>query len=435
MKRFFLLAAMLPMLATAALAQTNPFPFAIFEKMQQQSNTNILVSPFSIEQAVGMVTNAAQGTCLTELLALTNNPSTAAMNKRNQDLRELLTRYEEDTLCHMNVANSVWYKPGLSLLQPFCDSVRLHYNAHIDTANFATQQGIDSVNQWVSDNTHHLINEIYKSPMPDMQVSLINTVLFGGRWPWYCHVGYDTDKAFRNADGSGTMVKTLSIWPVDQQMPLLLSNDFVAVRLHFKAEDSSSPNSLYLIMPRDPEHVQPLTAQAWNELLTNEQKSYVRISAPEFDLQQSENILPTLQEMGTLVNQDFSGLTGAALPIDKITHIVRMKMNDKGMEAAAVTAIDMPTGQPDYHEPLDINIDRPFYVAITAEGAEEPIFLGRINSLAGSACAAPTPVIFNLPDALDDLDATLPLQKIIRNGQVLILRNGRTYDLTGRITE
>ena len=94
----------------------NTFPFAIFEKMQQTVEGNIIVSPASLEQAIGMAANGAVGTTLPPLLDLTGDESLSALNQRNQTMAELLNEHRDDTVSYMRVANSVWHLPYVTLL-------------------------------------------------------------------------------------------------------------------------------------------------------------------------------------------------------------------------------------------------------------------------------------------------------------------------------
>lgn len=405
----------------------NTFPFVIFEKMQQEIEGNVIVSPFSLEQAIGMAANGAGETALPELLALTGDESLAAMNQRNQELMNLLRQHENDSLSYMRVANSVWHLPMLELMQSFQDSVTLRYDAKIDTANFAMQYGIDSVNQWVNDNTDGLIKKILEQPNPMLDVALINATLFHGAW------AVDTwiagKKPFLNADGSGTNIDVVCMGPSSHK-DLYLDDDFVGVGVRFAADDYIPHYRVMFILPRDYQYTGSLTAEKWQNLLQHRQSGEVHLEVPKFDVSFNKDVLPWLKDLGAFVHNDFSGIEPNAY-VSNVIHSTRMTLDEKGMSAAAVTMIGVATGMPDHIEYVTIN--RPFYVAIMADGANEPIFLASIKKLEGDACQAPTAQYLTL--GVENVRAGETFVKFIRDGKLLIETENGTFDATGRMVE
>lgn len=407
----------------------NTFPFAIFEKMQQTVEGNIIVSPASLEQAIGMAANGAQGVSLNELTALTDDNSLAALNQRNQQMAELLNQHRNDSVSYMRVANSVWHLPELALQQPFRDSVVARYNARIDTANFATQQGIDSVNAWVCNNTDSLITEIMNTPDPSLVVMLINATLFHGAWDWSLNPYMVGKQPFLNADGSGTNVDMVQLHNENWTTTVYLDEELVAAEAGFIGQDYDSHYRVLFILPRDYENMVALTAERWHNLLEHKQQQYVNILVPKFDVSCNEEMLPRLKEMGAFVANDFSGITSKAF-VQSIIHSTRMTLDEEGMSAAAVTALMCAMGMPEPKQFVDFIINRPFYVAIMAEGSDEPVFLAKIKQLAGDACAAPMAEHITL--GLENLQGATRATKYIRNGQLFLETTSGTYSATGQ---
>ncbi len=425
-KGLFTVVLIVGLLVTGVKAE-NTFPFVIFEKMQQEIEGNVIVSPFSLEQAIGMAANGAGETALPELLALTGDESLAAMNQRNQELMNLLRQHENDSLSYMRVANSVWHLPTMVLMQPFRDSVTLRYDAEIDTANFAMQYGIDSVNQWVNDNTDGLIKKILEQPDPLLQVALINATLFHGAW--YGNPYDAGKKPFMNADGSGTNVDYVGIGS-SSPMDLYLDDDFVGVGVRFAAEDYGSHYRVMFILPRDYQYTGKLTAEKWQNLLQHRRGESVHLEVPKFDVSFNKDVLSWLQDLGAFVHNDFSGIEPNA-SVSNVIHSTRMTLDEKGMSAAAVTMIGVTSGMPDHIEYVTIN--RPFYVAIMADGTDEPIFLASIKQLKGDACQAPTAQYLTL--GVENVRAGETFVKFIRDGKLLIETENGTFDATGRMVE
>ncbi|MBR3647989.1 MAG: hypothetical protein IKN59_06340 [Paludibacteraceae bacterium] len=433
MKRTRLMvAAGMALVLTAMTAKAeNSFPFAVFEKMQQTVDGNIIVSPFSLEQAIGMVANGAKGTTQDELLALTGDSSLSALNARNQQMAALLTTYQSDTLSSMHVANSVWHVPAMNLMAPFRDSVLTRYNAYIDTANFATKQGIDTVNAWVCRHTDSLIEKILQEPDPSLLVTLINTTLFHGTWMWGYNPYEIGVRPFRNADGTGTNVEMIGI-SSQSTMVVYLDYDLVGIGLDFVGEDFGSHYHVMFILPRDYQNMVALTAERWHTLLNNRQYKYMYVQVPKFDVSCTEEMLGRLQEMGAFVGRDFSGIADGAF-VSSVKHSTRMILNEKGMSAAAVTVIGMTSGMPDPIDYTDFIINRPFYVAIMADGTDEPVFLAKIKQLDGAACEAPAAPYLTL--GVDNRKASATPTKILRDGHIYISTPIGTFNATGKLVE
>lgn len=407
-------------------AGANTFPFALFERMQQENAENTIISPISLQQAIGMSANGATDATLSSLLDLTGDFSLAELNRRNQEDYTILNTYANDTLSHMMVSNSVWHMPSASLNKAFTDSVKQRYEALVDTANFGTQQGIDRVNSWVNDHTAKLINRVYEVPNPMLSISLINTTLFQGQWDVMYDAYIIKDQAFLNIDGTGSKVDMVRM---QTNCRLYVEDDFAAVELTFSQEwKTSQQYSILIIMPRDPQNLVPFTAQHWSRLMAAPQNAYLDIWVPRFDLSCSCDMLPVLKKMGAFVPNDFSGISPIISEVTQIMHITRLKMDEKGVEAAAVTAMAYPTGTPEIPENKFV-VDRPFFTAIMAKGVEEPVFMGRINKLDGTACEAPAPIVFSGVETTNNASGTT--RKYIRGNQVLIEQNGKTYNVLG----
>lgn len=420
MKRFFLLFAVGAFLAPS-FAQTDPFAFSFFEQMQRQSDQNVLVSPLSIKQAVGMAANNALDETLTEILSLSGDESLAALNQRNRHEAELALAHHTDTLSALNMANSVWYNPAaISLSQAYQDSLVAAYAAEMRTVDFGTQQGVDSLNAWVSRRTCGMIPQLMQEPDPFRWLSLINAVYFRGKWlndmmPF-------GQRAFRNADGSGTNVEMMQY--LDEYGNLFYHDDFVGFGKSFIGSHDID-YSMFFVMPRDPEHIPVLTESVYHELLSNSMRVALSVKMPKFDIGCSADILPVLRDMGAFLHDQYADLPR----VSAINHITRLKVDEKGAEAAAVTDICIEAGIGEDTPPVEIVLDRPFYVFISDRHMADPLFMGRVSYIQGPSCQAPVVEVFS---GLQDVSLSAP-EKLVRDGRLIIRKGGKEYSATGQL--
>lgn len=415
MRHFSLLLATAISLSVAA--QTDPFAFNFFEAMQGFNDQNVLVSPLSIKQAVGMAANGAQNQTLTEILSLSGDESLGALNLRNEEERtQALDKLGNTYGTILKVANSAWHSPLTPFSDAFRDSIQMHYTDEIRMVDFGSQAGVDSVNAWVNRNTCGLIPSVMNEPDPFLTVKLLNAIYFKGSWE---KIMSSEQKPFRNADGQGTTVDMMKYSELSTY--LHYQNDFVGFHKHF-----TGFCSLFVVMPRDPNNIPMLTAEAWNELLNSKEHVHLNVSLPKFQIDCKENILPVLQDLGAFIHNEFDGMGN----VTAINHLTRLSVDENGAEAAAVTDVTYETGFPDI-DPLpivDIAVDRPFYVFIVDSRLPDPLFMGRVNFIEGEACEAPAANIFS---DLDNLFLPKAEKKMI-NGHVVIRKNGMDYNLLGQ---
>ena len=95
-------------------------------------------------------------------------------------------------------------------------------------------------------------------------------------------------------------------------------------------------------------------------------------------------MLKTLGITEIFADGDFSPLADFSTPVSvaQVQHAARVKVDEKGCEAAAFTAIlaDATSAKPEQLPVIEMTLDRPFAFLITGvEGL--PLFIGTVNML------------------------------------------------------
>jgi serpin B len=109
--------------------------------------------------------------------------------------------------------------------------------------------------------------------------------------------------------------------------------------------------------------------------------SFARLVMPKFNITYSTNLNNYLMELGIreafmLGEADFSRMTPATVAVDKVLHKVVIKVNERGTEAAAVTAIIIATSAPAYQ--LEIVLNRPFIFILRDKASDAILFIGHV---------------------------------------------------------
>jgi serpin B len=128
-----------------------------------------------------------------------------------------------------------------------------------------------------------------------------------------------------------------------------------------------------------------LSDKEWDAITSNlreVEEEYVIIPKFDFTYSGDKTILETLKELGIEdafgAKADFSGISESATYVSDVIHKARIKMDEKGAEAAAVTVI----GAKEYAAPLnEFFADHPFVFAIRETSTKAILFLGTFRGI------------------------------------------------------
>lgn len=127
--------------------------------------------------------------------------------------------------------------------------------------------------------------------------------------------------------------------------------------------------------------IQDLNSRDWSEWMKmfQEKEGYVKV--PRFKVEYGKSLTASLVSMG--MGPAFGGSAFQAMaPVDpifigRVMQKTYIDVNEEGTEAAAVTGMVMTTGL-NPNEPFVMNIDRPFFFAITDSATQTILFMGSI---------------------------------------------------------
>ena len=126
-----------------------------------------------------------------------------------------------------------------------------------------------------------------------------------------------------------------------------------------------------------------LDADTWSDYRFGGDRYQVSIALPKFETEYTaaDLCIAALKDMGMesafTRAANFSGISDTGLFIDQVIHKAKVKVNEKGTEAAAVSYIGMRTtsvAPPQQH--IYFKVDRPFIYAISEVSTGAIVFLG-----------------------------------------------------------
>jgi serpin B len=381
------------------------FAFSFFEKIMEENGENAIFSPLSAQIALSMLQNGAVGNTLAQIQAAlgTTGYSNEEVNLYNRELAETLiyrppfsysgsffTEEEEREqyetsypVCELS--NGLWSQYGLPLFDSYRTLLENDYQATTGSIDFGSQEGIDEVNQWVDERTHHLIPSILDQPNEELVLLLANALYFKGSWT-YPFDEYNTHKSlFRFSMGN-----TMEVDMMDGRdiLKTASTDHFRTVTLPYGVFEDFS---MTIFLP-DADMLPPLTLDDWLAAMDNSDYKDVKLQLPKFEITGNYDLIESLKDFGmkdafSIMDADFSKMSEVALFVSLIKQSARIIVDEKGTEAAAVTYIGMETGVGPEYEPEEFVVDHPFYFTIEHRPTHTVLFVGRMCQSDGFAAS------------------------------------------------
>jgi len=358
---------------------------------------NLLISPLSVNVALGMTANGAAGETLTEYMdVLGGGMELAGYNDCMADMIARLTSSEDAVV---DIADSLWFRQqdGLrfSLKQPFLSSTAKYFGADAFGAPF-DDRTVKDINKWVSHGTHGVIKELFsdRSNIDDSMMVLINTLYFNGKWlaPYERAIPSD----FTNYDGS----KSKADFLYSNERYYITGEGYTGFRKDYKGGQFSfvgilpdKESDIYeFVQGIDPAELRSSVMGA-ADIYASGDGTTLETSMPKLDYKNDMELKNYLKEMG-LANAmssdaDYSGMT-ADMPlfVDEVIHKTAIELNETGTVAAAVTAVSMKNGASMPVNAIRVDLDRPYVYMIMDNETGLPLFIGAVTELKGTQSEA-----------------------------------------------
>ena len=352
---------------------------------------NYLISPTSLQMALGMtVTGADAGTATEkELMAVLMPGTDGRPDTLNEEMATFANRMLHSDGVSWNVANSIWVRNNINvaLRDSYVSDVTNSYAAELFSAPF-DQSTLDSINSWVNTNTKERIPKILDKLDQNAALVLINALAFDGEWEEPYETSDVQDGTFKNADGTSTDIKLL--WSKEDAAILL--DGGVGVIKPYKGGEYSFVAILPPAEMTATEYLAKLaggSAGFSDAYLHMDTSKGVQAAIPEFSVEYGTKMDQTLKDLG--VKEAYTDAAhframlteeSAEVKIGTVIHKTMIKVDRKGTVAAASTTVEMRTkGAVMTEPPYQVILDRPFVYGIVDAATGVPVFLGVQNKM------------------------------------------------------
>lgn len=386
--------------AVTASAVSNPdqpgsFADALVRALDPEGNWS--VSPYSIRLCLAMLANGAKGETQQELLAALHIDDLDAFN---QSVKELLETYDGYArIMSLETANSLWLNQSRfdgagAFLPDFVQRMDEYFRAEVQEVTDA--DSVERVNAWADEKTHGKIPTILTENNREFATALVNAVYFKAAWASEFNEARTEKADFTNADGT---TGTVDMMHQTNGFGYYATPGIEALEMPYRnyaVDNMEGDNfesfrdadfSMYLIKADDTLDVQ--------NFLDNAAFTYgdVNASVPKFKVEYSAALDDALQALGVQTaydpeNADLtamldpSGLPGQQHFLDTVLHKTYIAVDERGTEAAAVTAA-MAGGASEPTRPALVRsfaADSPFWFVIRDNAKGEILFAGRYET-------------------------------------------------------
>jgi serpin B len=366
----------------------NKMSFNLLQQLASQTAGSFVCSPLSLQLALAMTVNGAEGETEEEMLDVLGygHEGMAALNAYARILIEQLPALDPDVTVKM--ADAILTTDKYPLNATFRSTLKEFYYAPAASMSFDDPaQVLAQVNEWARRNTNGLIDPMLEDMSPNAVAYLLNALYFKARWqggdrnPMF-NSDFTRDEAFFKADGTTVKVPFMS---TTRYFPYADAGDFEMVALPY----ASGKFFFYLLLPKEKDGlsslVESLSRKSWNTLISNlEDDVEVRLRFPKFDVSGNFELSKALQAMGMRkafdeVHAEFGSMfdaPGHGFYITRVLQKAKMTVAEWGTEAAAVTVVEMGEKSTMPGHVLQIVADHPFVFVLGEQESGTILFDG-----------------------------------------------------------
>ena len=352
----------------------------------ESKDENVLISPLSIQLALAMTANGADGDTKAEMEALLGGE--ISLEDLNEYLYSYVNNLPSAEKYKLQIANSIWFRDDEGRLQVeknFLQKNADYYGAQAYKAAF-DDQTLKDINNWVKDHTDGMIDSILDQIDEDAVMYLINALVFDAEWQ---HV-YDKSDVYKG--------KFTNIGGTEKQVDMMHSEETVYLQdenaTGFMKPYSGSKYNFAVLLPNEGvdiyEYIASLTGENLMDTLSTPQLGMVMATLPKFSYEYELTMNDVLKELGmpsafSGSTADFSKMAQSSrgnIYIGDVLHKTFISVDELGTKAGAITKVQMNDESAPMSEWV-VTLNRPFIYMIIDNETNLPVFIGTVMDVQG----------------------------------------------------
>jgi serpin B len=334
----------------------------------KEGTGNVTVSPASAALALGQLDAGARRNTRAKIDALLHLPGwndevVAAYRAQ---------RLELAGLTQLQVSNHVYSAYGNPPERATLDDFATGFGSKLAQLDFTNPSATDAINAEVNKDTNGLIPKLFDEPLDSSTVTVLTNALHL-KADWATPFDMTTDTPFTtDAD------KTVTAHMMSAHE---LASSYRSADGWQSAELPYAGNQLtaYAILPPKGSTCSDVSGSMLTAVTTGPTAGETTLHMPTVDLAQKHDLYGPMKALGLPMDGDvdYSGLGPQADGVSKVVQKVVLKVDKKGTEAAAATAIGVfTTGLRSVAHAMVL--DRPYLLVIQDTKTGTPLFLARV---------------------------------------------------------
>ena len=333
--------------AAEGASDMNRRSFALLRMLHDDAQgKNVVISYYSIAQAMGMTELGAKGQTAQELRDY------LGLSPKREFFLEWNKTFEKYNKIKLLTANRIWIQADETVRPDFTASLKRYFASGVDYADFAKDSDNVKVqiNAFVSKSTQKMIQELLDSRYVfgrDTMLFLVNAIYFKADWETAFDAKATHEGLFKYQDGTSQKVNFMH----GSGMMDYLENKrlgYSAVAIPYKQQ-----GLFYIaLLPDEATTIDELSGRLAGHGISNLFKSgftkeRVDLEMPRLLIHSFYSLVPAFKKLGLekpfAPDADFSGIADGVF-ISEILHAATFEMNEKGSSAAAATSVKMTRG-------------------------------------------------------------------------------------------
>lgn len=360
-----------------------PFCSRLMSEMLSDENaeeSNVVYSPLNIYMSLALLAESAGGESRQQILDLLSLDGIEQLREQAGNVWN--SSYQDDGAVTSILANSLWLDEDISYNRNALKNIAENYYASSYSGKMGSDEFNSLLQDWLNEQTGGLLEEQASEIelSPQTVLSLASTVYFKAKWA----TEFSEDNTLQGTFHSRSGDVECDFMNQYGDMMYFTGDNYSAAALPF--EDGGY---MWLILPDEGTDISALAENSQISEMISEPYEWgnsslvkVNLSLPKFDVCYDTDLIPQLEQLGVTdvfdsSKADFSGIVDDFAYLSEVKHAARVKIDEKGCEAAAFTVMTL-YGAALVEDEVDFVLDRPFLFIITSD-SDMPLFTGVVN--------------------------------------------------------
>ena len=359
----------------------NDFANKLMLQMNQQvTDQNMMISPMSLQYALGMLSNGCDEAELKEITDAMgmNDYSLDMLNSFYYNLTQTLVQEDEDFT--LKLANAIWIQNDYQVGQDFIQNNKALFHADVNNIDFyQVDKAKKTINEWASKATEGTIKDLSLQINELTRVVLANACYLKGKWTVPFDKKDTKREIFYNMDGSTSEANMMYLTEI-LNFRNSANEPYMMVELPY----GNQTFSMIVVLPKEGKTLDDILPNInWSNMYLGGQKVHVQLPKFKIEAKYPTEIMKCIKEMD--INRIFipGSLSGIndELFVSSISQDTFIEVDEAGTEASAVTNMGMAgsAGPGSTPPPTPtIRMDRPFAFAICENTTGAVLFMGKV---------------------------------------------------------